>query len=64
MSIADEAELLLARDRIDELSDALRGLYGLLQLYAGRSDCPSWLKEWRSNHRAIEVERVLPELMQ
>lgn len=39
--------------------DALRGLYGLLQLYAARPDCPPWLSVWTESHRAVEAKRVI-----
>lgn len=39
--------------------DALRGMYGLLQLFASRSEIAQHLGDWESNHRAEEARLVM-----
>lgn len=45
-----------------ELLDALNGLYGLLQLFAARSDVPSEVKNFTTNHRAVDALAVLAKV--
>jgi ribonuclease HI len=39
--------------------DAMRGLYGLLQLFAHRPEIAQHMGEWETNHRAEEARLVM-----
>ena len=45
-----------------ELIAALRGLYGLLQLFASRHDVPIETKQFARNHRAVDASALLARL--
>lgn len=45
-----------------ELLDALNGLYGLLQLFAAREDVPPEVKNFATNHRAVDALAVLAKV--
>jgi len=45
-----------------ELLDALNGLYGLLQLFAARDDVPPEVKNFATNHRAVDALAVLAKV--
>jgi hypothetical protein len=53
---ADEALIAAA----PELLDACKGLLGLLQLVAGRSDCPPAMRDiFETNHRAVDARAAV-----
>ena len=48
-----------AASKEERAVDALKGLYGLLQLFSFRRDIGRQMGDWESNHRAEEARAVL-----
>jgi len=62
LALENQSLVRAAIKQRDAAHDALAGLYGLLQLFAGRDDVPADVKNFASNHRAVEALAVLERM--